>query len=170
MVYFVRFVLAFVVTLAIAVAVIYFVMPMFAKVKSPAVEKIALTAVYKAQNSGAEQRDTSLAMNSVAKTCLFFDARGDIMPVPPLTDKLKTQYAGMRHVKATSQLSNIKYDGSNATVTATNKVEWQTSRGRKMELRTTTQDKWDKATGKWECNEVKIDKTNNAPLGFVVPH
>jgi len=170
MVHFVRFLLAFVVSLAIAVGVIYFVMPMFAKVKSPAVEKVALTAIYKAQNSGAEQRDTALAMDSVAKTCLFFDTHGNIMPVTPLTEKLKTQYAGMRHIKAASQLSNIKYEGSTATVTAVNKVDWQTSHGRKMELRTTTQDRWDKATGKWECNEVKIEKTNNAPLGFVVPH
>ena len=170
MVYFVRFLLAFVVTLAIAVAVIYFVAPMFSKVKSPAVEKAALTAIYKAQDSGTEQRDASAALNSVAKSCLFFDAHGGILPVPPLTEKLKTLYAGMRHVKATSLLSTIKYDGTFATVTATTKVDWQSKGGRKMELRTTTQDKWDKATGQWKCEEVKIEKSNNTPLGFVVPH
>ena len=170
----VRFILAFVVTLAIAIAVIWFVVPMFSKVKSPAIEKAAIMEIYKEQNEGAQNREASAAFTGVSTTCLFFDTTGGILPVPPMQQKLTSLYSGMRHVKATTKLTTVNIDSSSANITASvisvNKVDWTTKSGEKMEVRTTTHDTWDKVVGKWNCVEVKMTATNNSRTGFVVPH
>jgi hypothetical protein len=172
--FFVRFILAFVVTLAIAVAIIWFVVPMFSKVKSPATEKAAIMELYKEQNDGVQNREATAAFTGVSTTCLFFDTSGGILPVPPMQQKLTSLYAGMRHVKATTKLSAVNIDTSTANVTASvvaaNKVDWLTKSGQKMEVRTTTHDTWDKVLGKWNCVEVKMTATNNTHASFVVPH
>jgi hypothetical protein len=170
----VRFLLAFVITLGIAIAVIWFVVPLFSKAQSPAAEKAAIMEIYKEQNEGAQNRQATAAFAGISTTCLFFDTDGGILPVPPMQQKLTTLYAGMRHVKATTKLSSVNINTTSPNVTANvvaaNKVDWVTKSGKKMEVRTTTHDTWDKVAGKWNCVEVKMTATNNSHLSFVVPH
>ena len=170
MLFFVRFLLAFVLTLAVAVALIYIFKPSFAMMSSPTAEKAVLVSIYKQQDNAAVNRTASESFANVASYCLFFDSHNNPMPVPAMQQKLTTLYAGMRHVKATSNLESVKFDGNVASVLAQTKVDWTTKGGRSMEVRILTRDKWEKLVGHWTCEEVRTEDTNNSHIGFVVPH
>jgi len=170
MLFFVRFIIAFILTLAIAAVLIYIFKPSFAMMNSPSTERAILTSIYKQQNDGAVQRNAGQAMTNVASDCLFFDSHDVPMPVPPIQQKLKDLYAGIGRVKATSELKSVKFDGNNADVLAENKVDWVAKGGRKIELRTMTRDNWQKLVGHWTCLKVKIESTSDSHLGFAVPH
>lgn len=165
-----RFTAAFVVTLAIVVAALYFLRPSFSMMKSPVVEKGVVLALYNAQNKGAEDRVPLEALSGDASYCLFYDSRGHILPIPPMQDKLTALYHDVTLVKASTEFTGFSISGDKATVISTNHFSCKQHNGSKLTVTTTTRDTWQKLVGRWSCNSCKILKTTSPRQGFLVPH